>query len=123
MSEKLLSPARHEPEDVGHPFIWMGTALVVGLVVLMAWLALWLFPHSLTDRTIRMPLPQYPSPRLQVSERADMERFYAEEMRRLNGTGWMDRSRGVVHIPISDAMHRVARDGIAGWPAKKEKPP
>ena len=41
----------------------------------------------------------------------DMQRFYAQEMQILNGTGWVDKERGVVHIPIAQAMQEVARRG------------
>ncbi len=84
-------------------------------------LTLWAFPGALLDRTIRPPLPIYPAPQLQPSPRADMQRFYAVEMQRLNSTGWVDRARGAVHIPIAQAMGDVARDGIAGWPTKPRR--
>lgn len=32
----------------------------------------------------------------------------AERAARLNGYGWVDRSRGIVHIPIERAMEQVA---------------
>jgi hypothetical protein len=31
------------------------------------------------------------------------------QLERLNGWGWVDRPAGVVHMPISEAMDRVAR--------------
>ena len=52
-----------------------------------------------------------------------MARFYAEEMQRLNGTGWIDKAKGTVHIPIADAMRKVAEEGIPGWPTPQEKRP
>ncbi len=120
MSEKALSPARHEPSDVGGRFIWIGVALLLATVLFLALLVLWLFPVS--DQDIRLPLPTYPNPQLQPDPRADMARFYAGEMRWLNGTGWIDKAHGVAHIPISDAMRLVAKEGIADWPAPTEKP-
>jgi hypothetical protein len=32
----------------------------------------------------------------------------AERAARLNGYGWMDRSKGIVHVPIERAMEQVA---------------
>ena len=70
-----------------------------------------------------MPLPLYPEPRLQPDPQADMQRLRSEEMQILNGTGWVDQDRGVVHIPITQAMQEVAREGIAGWPTNREASP
>ena len=121
--ERVIPDARHEESDVGEGFIWGAFALLLVSLVAIALLVLWMFPHSLLDRTIQLPLPVYPSPRLQPNPRADMQRFYSEEMQRLNSTGWVDKANGVVHIPIADAMRKVAQEGIAGWPATPEKQP
>jgi hypothetical protein len=123
MHDKSLSPARHEPKDVGGAFIWIGAASIAALVLTLAWVVMVIFPGSLSDRFLRLPLPQYPAPRLQVSTRADMEKFYAEEMRRLNSVGWVDRASGKVHIPISAAMRVAASQGIPDWPAPARRPP
>lgn len=123
MSENALSRARHEPTDVGKHFIWIGVALLLASVLALTALVLWLYPGAMIDRTMRLPLPHYPNPQLQPNPREDMAKFYDEEMRRLNGTGWIDKARGVVHIPISDAMRKVVQDGVPGWPAPTEKPP
>ena len=52
-----------------------------------------------------------------------MERFYKDELLRLNGVGWIDKANGVAHIPITDAMRKVAEENIPGWPGSAEKPP
>jgi hypothetical protein len=122
-AERVIPAARHETSDVSERFVWGAVALLLVSLLATVLLALWLFPHSVQDRTLRPPLRAYPAPRLQPSPRADMQRFYAAEMRRLNSVGWVDRAHGVVHIPIADAMRKVAREGIPGWPAAPGKPP
>jgi hypothetical protein len=123
-AEKAIPNARHETSDVGEGFIWGAFALLLGSLAGIALFILWMFPQSLLDRTIQGPLPTYPAPRLQPSPRADMEQFHAKKMQHLNGTGWMDKAHGVVHVPIADAMRDVAREGIQGWPsAPLEKQP
>lgn len=117
MSEKSLPPARAEPSDVDDRLVWIGVPVLVGTVLLSAAICLWLFPGSMADKILREPLPQYPAPRLQASPRDEMAAFRAREMERLNGTGWVDRANGVVHIPIADAMRKVAQEGIEGWPS------
>jgi len=123
MSEKVLSRARHEPTDVGARFIWIGVPLLLVSILALGLLVLWLYPGATVDRTIRLPLPHYPNPQLQPNPREDMAKFYAEEMRRLNGAGWIDKARGIAHIPISDAMRELTQEGIPGWPASTEKRP
>jgi hypothetical protein len=123
MPEKLLAPAQHETTDVGPAFIWIGVPLVLVSVVALALLVLWLFPEAMNDQSKRLTLPQFPNPQLQPSPRETMARFYAEEMRWLNGTGWIDKAKGTVHIPIGDAMHKIAEEGIPDWPVSQERRP
>ena len=123
MPEKLLAPARHETSDVGTPFIWIGVPLLFVSVLALALLVLWLFPKSTLDQAKQLTLPTFPNPQLQPSPRETMARFYAAEMQRLNGTGWVDKAKGTVHIPIEDAMRKVAAEGIPGWPTSQDKRP
>jgi hypothetical protein len=116
-SERALVPARRHPEDIGARFMarLLGGVLV-GLVLLLV-LAWRLFPATVQDRRFALPVPTMPAPRLQTDPPHDMRRFLAEERRWLDGTGWVDRPQGIVHIPIAQAMREVAREGIPGWPA------
>jgi len=121
-TEKLIPDARHERTDIGERFIWAAAALLLGLLIGCALLARWLYPQSLSDATLILPLPVYPAPRLQPDPAADMRAFHAQELRQLDSTGWVDQAHGVVHIPIADAMRIVEREGIPGWPAPKAPP-
>jgi hypothetical protein len=115
-AQRAIPDARHEPSDIGEGFIWGAVAVCLGTLIFCGALVFALYPKSLTEITLRMPLPKYPAPRLQASPPDDMRAFYAEEMRRLNASGWVDRAHGVAHIPIDEAMRKVAQEGIAGWP-------
>jgi hypothetical protein len=68
----------------------------------------------------RQPTVEPPAPRLQLSPEADLTRFRDAEAARLGSYGWVDRSKGIVHIPIEQAMREIARRGIPdfGKPAK-----
>jgi hypothetical protein len=122
-TERMIPDAEHEPTDIGAGFIWGAAALCLGGLVACALLVLWLYPQSRLDRTLQMPLPLYPEPRLQPDPPEDLQRLHAREMQMLNGTGWVDRGRAVVHVPITQAMREVAQEGIAGWPAAPKDPP
>jgi hypothetical protein len=119
----MIPDARHEPTDIGAGFIWGAVALCLGMLLGCALLVVWLYPQSRLDRTLEMPLRLYPEPRLQPDPKEDLQRFHAGEMQILNGTGWVDKEHAVVRIPITQAMRKVAREGIAGWPAAPEGPP
>jgi hypothetical protein len=116
MPEEAGSPARHESSDVPMSIVWIGVPALIATVTLMALLILWMFPNGTVDRTLRLPLPHYPAPELQVNPREDMNRLRARELQRLNGTGWVDEAQGSVHIPIDEAMRQIAKGGIDGWP-------
>jgi hypothetical protein len=122
-AERRIPVARHEPTDIGEGFIWGAAALVLGVLILCAFLVLWLYPESRLDRTLHLPLPLYPAPRLQVNPASDMQRFYSEALLRLNSSGWVDKTHGVVHIPIADAMRGIAQEGIAEWPTAPQAAP
>jgi hypothetical protein len=65
------------------------------------------------DRALATEPPQ---PQLQTDPQDDLRVFRAREEARLDGYGWVDRSRGVAHIPIEEAMKRLAAQGIDGFP-------
>jgi hypothetical protein len=111
-----LPRPRREPSDVTIRFglLWFGgIAIALGIVI---GIAMVLFPATPAQQAITMPVPQFPVPTLQSSPRAEMAAFLRTELARLNGFGWIDHDRGIVHIPIADAMRKLAAEGIPGWP-------
>lgn len=114
--KELIPPARFDSRDISPGFIWAMVATCSAVLLGCALLVVWLYPRSISDRRLSLPLPIYPAPRLQPDPAADMRRFRAQEMERLNGTGWVDRAQGIVHIPIMQAMEEIAQQGIPGWP-------
>jgi hypothetical protein len=96
------------------PVGWIFVATLALLVVspLVLW---WAYPQAVSD-TGRRLLVEPPAPRLQISPAEDLARFRAAEDRKLNTYYWIDRQKGVVHIPIAAAMRKLARDGIPGFP-------
>jgi hypothetical protein len=85
-------------------------------LVACALLIVWIAPESLHPR--QLSLPPASAPVLQISPRADMARFQAEEEAEMTSYGWVDRGKGLVRIPIDRAMQKVVKDGIPGWPAE-----
>lgn len=109
--------ARRETRDVSGRFIAGAFFTVLSGVAAVGLLCWWILPGPIHDIRIPYPPPAYPTPRLQASPPQDMARFYRQEMAELNSYGWIDRDKGVVHIPIDQAMRIIAKEGIKDWPA------
>jgi hypothetical protein len=45
-----------------------------------------------------------------------MQAYREAAARHLTGYGWIDKDKGIVHIPIDEAMRRIAERGIPDWP-------
>ena len=96
--------------------IALGLLLVLCMIPL---LLLALFPNTASDRP-KAPHLTPPAPRLQTDPQADLRALRAREEGQLTSYGWVDRTQGIAHIPIEEAMRHVAKAGIPDWP--KEKP-
>ena len=51
-------------------------------------------------------------PLLQLAPEVDLQAFRAREDAELSGYGWIDRTAGVVRIPIDRAMELIAQRGL-----------
>ena len=58
-----------------------------------------------------------PAPRLQPSPEVEMDEMLAAEERELSSYGWVDRERGIVRIPIDEAIDRLAAEGLPQFDA------
>jgi len=54
------------------------------------------------------PIP--PLPRIDAAPQRELETYLAEQRARLDGYAWVDRGRGIAHIPIERAMALYARE-------------
>ena len=64
------------------------------------------------------PAPQFP--RLQVSPPSDLNAFRAREEAELNSYGWLNKTAGVVRIPIERAMDLLLAKGLPTRSATNE---
>jgi len=118
--EDLARPG-HETRD-SQPRIVFGFVVILGVTVLFIALASLGVFRDYAERDAarnRPPTPELnmmnqvpPEPRLQTDPTYDLNRFRAQMETRLNSYGWVDQARGVVHIPIQQAMQMVARQGL-----------
>jgi hypothetical protein len=87
--------------------------LVIAPLVLM-----WVYSSAVSDVSRRIAV-EPPQPRLQVNAPQDLANFRAEEEKKLDTYYWVDKQQGTVHIPIGEAMKKLAEQGIDGFPKGK----
>jgi hypothetical protein len=117
---------RHEAQNQRAGPIALAAASVLAMVfvcVLIVWVMLswWTKERPLDPRvrdrgTIIAPnnelLSRFPKPNLQTSPHDDLVAFRAREDVELNSYGWINRTSGVVRIPIDRAMDLIASRGL-----------
>jgi len=111
---------RYEARDANvRRLLQLGVALCVVIVIalfgvarLMSYLASRQPPSPLpSPLAVAGELP--PRPRLQITPRLDLAEKRKAEDATLNSYGWIDRTGGMVHIPIERAMDLVAERATA----------
>jgi hypothetical protein len=110
-----------EHRDVSlRAMLWIGAAIIVTAIVLH--LVLYRLYDGLRAGaaesgriTKSSEVPQQTTsaqPQLQVDPAADINQLRAEENKKLNAYGWIDKDKGVVRIPIDRAINIMAARGI-----------
>jgi hypothetical protein len=116
-------PLGHETRDFNmRVIVLFGASLVVllaGSLALMAWLfAIFnVTPkgYGVRGASVAATPPSPPAPRLQASPTRDLQDMLQAEDARLHSYGWVDRSAGMVRVPIDQAMEFVVRQGLPSW--------
>jgi hypothetical protein len=100
---------------------WMAVALAVVMVGMK-----WTFDYYSRTQPLGAPasplfagreLP--PSPRLQVQPRLDLKDYCAAQQQAVNSYAWVDRSSGVVRVPVDRAMDLLLARGLAARSASE----
>jgi hypothetical protein len=114
-------PGRHDDRDVNLRVI-VRIAIVIALGTAAAFVLAAVIWRGLTsgERAGHRPAPPMatawpsapPEPRLEPMPRATLERLRAAEDARLASYGWVDKERGVVHIPVARAMDLLLARGL-----------
>ncbi|MGH7952127.1 MAG: hypothetical protein ACREFE_09440 [Limisphaerales bacterium] len=70
-------------------------------------------PLGLISAPNLKPLERFPKPNLQIDDdHAERMKLYAAQTAELNSYGWVDRSNGIVRIPITRAMDLIVQRGL-----------
>ena len=123
----------HEIRDIStRVVVVFGVSLFVGAVIIhvLVWLiyaqfakqAASAYPREYPMAHVGAPeLP--PEPRLQTRPRDELQRMREEENRLLDTYGWVDAQRGVVRIPIEQAMALTVEQGLPARTGGAPYPP
>jgi hypothetical protein len=121
-----LSPAtlnvHHETSDAninGVLVFGIGLLISAAIIYLLVWLLFGYFASRqaasggrefplAAEQQNRLP----PEPRLQTNPRQDLIDLRANEDAILNSYGWVDKTAGVVRIPIGEAMKLTVERGL-----------
>lgn len=121
MNEERNESVAYEKRDIRvRAILWTGVAIIISAILIhtAVW---WLFrlfdrqeahkgrpPATLVNARREPP----PEPRLQPDPPMDLNRMRAAEDSELHTYGWIDRPKGVVRIPIEQAMTLLVQRGL-----------
>jgi hypothetical protein len=118
-AEVINPEVRYEHRGIRLPVLLIVAAAIVVLSLLMH-SAIALMYRSILKREpeklaeVKQELDTIRAPRLQTEPQVDLRRDRDSKLNDLNSYGWVDESRGVVHIPIDKAMEvMIQRSGQA----------
>lgn len=116
-NEEMGSRTIPEPPDVATLTVLVTVAGFLGFVAL-AITGLFFYLRAEAPGALKQGVEhQFPEPTLQKSPQADLGRFDTDQRKALSGYGWIDRQKGLVHIPIEEAMRIVAARGDHAYDA------
>src|SRR5207249_3333432 len=112
----------HETSDVNIRGI-LGFALGLAFAAVVIHFLVWLLFAYFASREARHATPEFPlaaeqqnrrppEPRLQTNPRQDLLDLRVQEDDVLNTYGWVDKNRGVVRLPIDEAMKLTVERGL-----------
>lgn len=105
--------ARYAERDENVPAIVL---LLCALAVVVAMVLFVLWPVArIGEREVEAPSSEAfasgSGPALTISSQEELRSLRAEEQKRLDSYGWVDRGRGIVHLPIERAMRLLVEHG------------
>jgi hypothetical protein len=120
IAERVENNPKTAFEKSDWPLGTIGLVLLGTLIflVIAPFVLIGAFPRAVSDVSRALTI-EPPQPRLQTNPSEDLARFLVDEDKRLNTYYWIDKKKGIVHIPIEQAMQELAEEGIDGFPRGK----
>lgn len=107
-------PDRLEPDSTNPRLLFAVAGAVLLLLALSFGMVLWFYTANVPERGAIVPR-QFPSPQLLRDETDERLRAEGEQRARLKGYRWVDRDKGLIAIPIDEAMRMIAAKGSNGY--------
>ena len=126
-SHENSNPSGHETSDVnvwgvGQFAIALILIILASLVLLIGLFRFFQSREETNQVTHVEPAKLFPEPQLQKTPSLDLEVLRAEEDKLLRGYAWVDSQKGLVHIPIDQAIDLLARRGLPSR-SEADRPP
>lgn len=118
-----LKTLGYEQRDIAIPTLskWFGGLFVfIGAMLALAGIVYWFFVPPGAEEKASMPMNSVARDvpadlaKVQAHPRRDMVLFRRQEEQKVGGYGWVDRSKGIAHIPVERAMDEMAARGLPG---------
>lgn len=113
----------HERRDLSvTAILWFFAGLAVTAILihfLMAGMFEFMERHNVEGATVSpyaAVRQEIPLPHVQVSERMDLRDYREMERVKITNYGWVDKSKGVVRLPIDRALDLIEQRGMPVFP-------
>jgi len=94
----------------------VGMAVVLFIIVVAMILVFRYFAHTQNLGPTASPFENTrtipPLPRLQAAPHTDILEYWDSQQKALRSYGWVDRQKGIAHIPIDEAMRMLVESGL-----------
>jgi len=104
-----------ERSDMSVGVIALLAVVVLAYVCIAPFVLTRIYQPALSDASRQLDINP-PGPKLQLDAPADLKTLNAREDTQLESYGWIDRGKGIAHIPLAQAMKDVAARGIPDFP-------
>jgi hypothetical protein len=106
-----------QPAGVANDIVITAVAGFLGFVA-VSMVGLFFYLRSAAPDAFKAAVENhFPEPVLQKNPKDDLRNFEREQRATLSGYGWVDRSKGLIRIPIEQAMRIVAARGTHAYDA------
>ena len=120
MNEKEIINAdvKYEAEDVSGKWLGaIGVFIIIAAIILpfLLWGLYGSFKKigtSVSEADSRQKFAVPPEPNLQPNPVVNYQKFRRAENEKLNDYGWVNRDKGIVRIPIEEAMRKLVNEGL-----------
>jgi hypothetical protein len=115
MSDSSSGMSGYETSDA-EPRLIVGLAIGIAAFLVFSPAVLWALLSGSIERPRAVAwIGNVPAPTLQIDPNRDLAEMRRDEQERLTSYGWVDRSRGTVHIPIERALDLTLQRGLPDW--------